>query len=156
MDSLIVAVFTFGFSIFYALSCIEIRTWPLMRRVDHPKVADADTRFVHAALKRLTPLLPPSNGLVIIAGTTLLVMQAIGDQWSLVTTVPLVGYWVSMLSIIIIGRNPAVVRDIRAHDSQGDITLVRLDVRRVSIQHHAALFTNLAVVIYQFVFFVFA
>lgn len=156
MDSLIVAVFTFGFSIFYALSCIEIRTWSLMRRVDHPRVSNQDARFVHASLKRLTPLLPPSNGLVIVVGTTLLVMQAISDGWSPVATIPLVGYWISMLSIIVIGRNPAVVRDIRAHDSDGDIGAVRLDVRRVSIQHHAALFTNLAVVIYQFVFFVFA
>lgn len=155
MDALIVGVFVFGFSIFYALSLIELKAWPLIFRNRGELVTDDNVRFIHASLKRLTPLLPPSNGLVILVGTTLLFMQATGESWSLAATALPVFYLSMMIGIIVIGKNPAVVFSIRSHDSSSDIADLRIDLRLVGIHHHIALFTNLTVVIAELAIFTF-
>lgn len=153
MSHWIVIIFTFGFSIFYALSMVEFKVWPLIRNRKTTRVDQADVRFVHRALKRLTSLLPPSNGLVILAGTTLLVMQANSMGWSLPSWGILVLYWLPMLYIILVRRNPEVVKFLREHVSEtAPLETIRSDVHRVGIDHHIALYTNLAVVAYQLLF----
>lgn len=155
MDALIVGTFVFGFSIFYALSLIEVKAWPLIFANRGEAVTDDHVRFIHAVLKRLTPLLPPSNGVVILFGTTLLFMQASTENWSLVATSLPVFYLSMMLGIIFIGKNPAVVFSIRSHDSNSDIADLRIDLRQVGIHHHIALFTNLTIVIAELAIFTF-
>ena len=77
MEYWIVAIFTFGFSIFYVLSLIEKSVWPIIFAGVQKEVDETDVRITDRTLKRLTPLLPPSNGVVILVGTTLLLRQAL-------------------------------------------------------------------------------
>ncbi|MCF8529087.1 MAG: hypothetical protein K9G13_04330 [Aquiluna sp.] len=149
MDALIAAIFTFGFSIFYGLSLIEKSVWPLIFRNKPDLVSDHNIVFTHTALKRLTPLLPPSNGVVILAGTSLLFWQAVNLDWSWQSTLLPVFYILMMAGIVLIGKNPAVVFSIRSHGPESPLPELRRDLRLVGIHHHIALFTNLAVVIFQ-------
>lgn len=148
MDSWIVATFTFGFSIFYGLSLIEKSVWPLIFGRGH-SVSDEDVRFTHQALKRLTPLLPPSNGVVIIVGLILLMRQAWELNWTAESLLLPFTYLCVMLGIVLVGKNPAVVFAIRDQDQDSPIEEVRRTIRLVGIHHHIALFTNLGVVLYQ-------
>lgn len=156
MSHWIVIIFTFGTSIFFALSMIERSTWALMRRPDSAKVSDGDVRFVHQSLKRLTSALPPANGLVILGGTTLLVIQAVDrgwDNWDFPSIFVIVLYWSFLLYIVLVRRNPEVVLNLRRHDSVAeDISLIRADVSRVQIDHHLGLIANLSVVAFQLSF----
>lgn len=149
MDALIAATFTWGFSIFYGLSLIEKSVWPLIFGSRNAAVSEENVRFTHKALKRLTPLLPPSNGIVILVGTTLLMRQAWDMNWSFESLVQPVVYITMMLGIVLVGRNPAIVFAIRAQDENSPLDEVRKSIRSVGQQHHIALFTNLAVVLYQ-------
>lgn len=70
-QSLIIAVFSFGTVIFYALSCIErpvINLWLNQCKV----IGNHDIiRFIHNELKKLIPLLPPSNDNIVNVKTGL-------------------------------------------------------------------------------------
>lgn len=149
MESWIVATFTFGFSIFYGLSLIEKSVWPLIFKSQEARVAEEDVRFTLKTLRRLTPLLPPSNGVVILAGMTLLTIQSANADWSLETLILPIAYLSMMLGIVLIGKNPSVVFAIRAHDENTPIEVVRQTMRKVGRHHHTALFTNLVIVFYQ-------
>lgn len=156
MDSLIAVVFTFGFSLFYGLSLIEKRVWPIIFRNDSSKVSDADIRFTHEALKRLTPLLPPSNGVVILAGLTLLLLQAAELDWAWTASSLPIFYFCMMAGIVIVGKNPAVVFSIRRHGQDSPTSDLIRNLRLVGIHHHIALATNLLVVILQLTTITFA
>lgn len=149
MESWIVATFTLGFSIFYGLSLIEKSVWPLIFKSADAPVAEDDIRFTLKALRRLTPLLPPSNGVVILAGMTLLTIQTANANWSLETLVLPIAYLSMMLGIVLIGKNPSVVFAIRSHNDSTPLDVVRKTIRKVGRHHHTALFTNLAIVLYQ-------
>jgi len=149
----IAMIFTLGVSIFYALSMIERKVWPLMLKPKSAKVAEAEIRFVHKVLKHLTSVLPLSNGLVILGGTTLLVIQSAQRNWDLVSLGALVLYWSILLFIVVVRRNPEVVIFLRSHDSERDpIDLIRSDVARVQIDHHLGLLANIAVLTDQLSF----
>ncbi len=149
MELWIVAIFTLGFSIFYSLSLIEKRVWPIIFKDVRASVSEADIRFTHEALKRLTPLLPPSNGVVILIGTTLLILQSAEQSWSLESLSIPVFYILMMAGIVLIGKNPSVVFAIRRLDQDSPIQAVTQTIRTVGIHHHIALVTNLAVVLLQ-------
>jgi hypothetical protein len=149
MESLIVATFTFGFSIFYALSLIEFRVWGLIFGSGKAAISEDELRFTHKSLKRMTPLLPPSNGLVILVGLFLLMRQASDLGWGFEAAVMPIFYLTMMLFIVLVLRNPAVVFTIRAQDETTELSEIRKAIRRVGRDHHIALFTNLSVVLYQ-------
>ncbi len=65
----------------YALSSIERPVLGLAGR-QPPRVAEPDVRFVHQTLRRLNPLLPPTNGVVIVVGNGLLIRRRVRDGWS--------------------------------------------------------------------------
>lgn len=149
MESWIVAIFTFGFSIFYVLSLIEKSVWPIIFAGVQKEVDETDVRITHRTLKRLTPLLPPSNGVVILVGTTLLLRQAWDLGWSWEATLLPIFYLTMMLGIVLVGKNPSVVFAIRAQDESSDLAEVKKTIRLVGIHHHTALATNLLVVLFQ-------
>lgn len=146
----IAMIFTLGVSIFYSLSMIERKVWPLMLKPKTDKVSEDNIRFVHKVLKHLTSVLPASNGLVILGGTTLLLIQSAQRSWDLVSLGALVLYWSILLFIVVVRRNPEVVIYLRSHDSELDpLDLIRSDVSRVQIDHHLGLLANVAVLTYQ-------
>ena len=151
-SSFAIAVFSFGAAIFYALSCVE---WSVLRlgfNAHSKSVKEEDVRFVHKALKRLTPLLPPSNGFVILFGTAALVYLGVLTQWSWLAVLPLAFYWLVTGYTITFGRIAAAVKDVRTTPSDGNITEVRRGVSRLIVNHHIGLIANLGTVLLTFLF----
>lgn len=150
LPAFIVGVFTLGASIFYCLDCIERSVLRLVFRKDVKAVKVSDIRFTHAALKRLTPLLPPSNGFVILFGTAALVSQGVLRNWDFLSILPLAVYIGLTLMIIIWGDINAAIKHVNSTSSDGDLVNVQQGVEKLVLLHHAALFTNLAVVLIEF------
>lgn len=148
--SFIIAVYSFGGAIFYALSCIERSVLKLGLDQQAKEVDDEDVRFVHAALKRLIPLLPPSNGFVILFGTAAMVYQGFARGWDRASVAVLAFYWALMGYLITFGKIGAAVADVRETSSDGDIQDVRRGVSSLIVRHHIGLVANLGTVILQF------
>lgn len=151
----IIATFTFGSAIFYCLSTIEFSVLKLAFSRGGNGVSEADIRFVHEALKRLTPLLPPSNGFVILFGTVALILQAVSHGWSWQSLVVIIFYWGIHAYIIFFGKIAVAVKNVRSTDSKkDDLRKVTGNVRHLVIQHHLGLLANFGVVILEFILFV--
>lgn len=149
MDAALLILFTFGVGIFVFLSMIESSVWKLIFRNDK-SVADFNVRFVHQALQRLTSKLPASNGLVILSGVTLMMIQANNGSWRGLPLLQICGYLIMLLVIVGVRRNPSTVRDIRAHSSSNErIEVLQRDIRNVGIDHHLGLLANLFALIIQ-------
>jgi hypothetical protein len=149
VDAALLILFTFGVGIFVFLSMIESSVWKLIFRNDK-SVADFNVRFVHQALQRLTSKLPASNGLVILSGVTLMMIQANNGSWRGLPLLQICGYLIMLLVIVGVRRNPSTVRDIRAHSSSNErIEVLQRDIRNVGIDHHLGLLANLFALIIQ-------
>jgi hypothetical protein len=149
VDAALLIIFTFGVGIFVFLSMIESSVWKLIFRNDK-SVADFNVRFVHEALQRLTSKLPASNGLVILSGVTLMMIQANNGSWRGLSLLQICGYLIMLLVIVGVRRNPSTVRDIRAHSSSNErIEVLQRDIRNVGIDHHLGLLVNLFALIIQ-------
>jgi|GEM_PF-3496338 len=151
IPSLIVAIFSFGVAIFYALSCIERSVLKLGLNQHSQEVDEKDIRFVHASLKRLIPLLPPSNGFVIVFGTAAMVYQGFTRNWDRGSIAVLAFYWSVMGYLISFGTIAAAVKDVRETSSDNRIEDVRRGVARLIVRHHIGLIANLGVVIFEFI-----
>jgi hypothetical protein len=147
-----IAIFSFGTAIFYALSRVEWSVLRLGLNRHSQAVKDEDVRFVHRALKRLTPLLPPSNGAVILLGTAALVYLAVVNSWSWLSILPLAFFWLVTGYLITFGRIAAAVKDLRNTSSEGAIKDVRRSVGRLVVRHHIGLVANLGTALLTFLF----
>lgn len=147
VSALATACFAFATGIFVALSFVEKPVWPLMLKPSNPKVKDEDSRLIHAALKRVIHLLPPTMIATMGGGTVLVVIQAwmLGFNWQATTTLVLLaltlGYAVSQLG----GRIQAV----ETVSSDGDIAAVRTGLGRLAALHHIGLAIALGMVVLQ-------
>jgi len=155
MEALIVSVFMLGTTIFYVLSCVENRVLKFAFDSTSNKVSEADIRFTHEALKRLAPLLPPSNGIVILVGMGGLIYQGIITNWVLSSIIIITLYILMNLYIIFIRRIAYWVNGLKSTSSNGDIKTVRANVKNLVIDHHLGLIANFLVVVLEFYFFVF-
>ena len=147
VSALATACFAFATGIFVALSFLEKPVWPLMFKSSNPKVKDEDSRLIHAALKRVIHLLPPTMIATMGSGTVLVMIQAwmLGFNWQATTTLVLLaltlGYAVSQLG----GRIQAVEKV----PSDGDIVIVRTGLGRLAALHHIGLAIALGMVVLQ-------
>jgi Zn-dependent protease len=65
----VLILFTFAATLFHVLVAIERSVWrAAFPRAVAAEVRETDLRFVHQSLKRLIPVLPPSNGVAVIGG----------------------------------------------------------------------------------------
>lgn len=143
MEPWLLIVFTFGVGIFVFLSMVEAPVWSLIFR-NNRDVAEGEIRFVHESLQRLTSKLPASNGLVILGGATLMILQGIDRSWDVLSTTQLAGYFTLLFIIVAIRRNPATVKSIRANNSKSaELYKLIEDIRNVGIDHHLGLLANL-------------
>lgn len=151
LTAFIAAVFTLGTAIFYVLSCVERRVLGLVFIRKNQKISEDDIRFTHESLKRLSPLLPPSNGFVILFGNLALILQGVIRSWDILSILILVIYWGIMLYIIIFKKIAEDVKNIKETPSNAAIAKVTENVSRLIVQHHLGLLANLLVVILEFV-----
>ena len=146
--ALIVLCYSFATGIFYVLSCLEKPVWSLMRNPDSEKAADRDARFVHEALQRLIPLLPPTMVTTVLTGLVLLVLQSSQrdfDQPSLV----ILGFFLIMASYLF-PRLRGRIRGVSEVPHDGDIAEVRSGTGRLAALHHTGLFTMVSLLVLQF------
>lgn len=147
---LILMLFTFGASIFYVLLCIEKRTWAIAfpAKLSRP-VPESEVRFVHQSLQRLIPLLPPSNGIVVVGGGGALLWQAIQRGWDWAAVLSF-GFWLGgLLYIIVIGRIAAAVKDVWTTASNGELHAVNRGVKNLIRQHFNGLLHAIGVILLQ-------
>ena len=152
LTAFITAVFTLGAAIFYVLSCVERSVLGLIFTKKNKRVLEDDIRFTHAALKRLSPLLPPSNGFVIFFGTLALIVQIIltdGHYFSIL--IPVV-YWGVMLYIIFVKKIVQDVKHIKETPNDAQLIKVTDNVKRLIVQHHLGLMANIMVVVLELLF----
>ena len=150
MEQLLVVTFTFGTAIFIFLSMLEIPVWKLVFTSARSGIEDSSVRFVHKNLKYMTSKLPPSNGMVILAGVTLMIWQSIALDWEVMPTAQLVTYVAGLFVIVVVLRNPRTVFSIRAHNSETDaIELLNTDLKNVGRDHHLGLLINLTALAMQ-------
>jgi len=151
ITAFVIASFTLGTAIFYILSCVERSVLGLVFKRSKTEVLEENIRFTHASLKRLSPLLPPSNGFVILFGNIAMIIQGFLRSWDILSILILVVYWVLMLYIIIFKKIAEDVKNIKETPNDASIHKVTENVRRLIVQHHLGLVANLAVVVIEFV-----
>ncbi|MEO7308903.1 MAG: hypothetical protein ABIX01_00785 [Chitinophagaceae bacterium] len=149
----ITATFAFGTAIFYCLYCVEKSVLKLVFNKGKIVVTEDNIRFTHKALKRLSPLLPPANGFVILFGISALIYQCNLQSWNFESlSIPLFYIGIT-LYIIFIGKIATAVKNLMTIKSDQELSLVTANVRHLITQHHIALFANLGVVILEFALF---
>lgn len=154
IQALIIAVFSFGSAIFYSLSCIERPVLGLWLKPNKSLENNDLIRFVHKELKKLIPLLPPSNGFVIFFGMLSMITQCILTDLSYFSIGIILFYTTSMLHIIFIGGINSAINEVKNIDSNGDITSVKSGLKRLIKLHHQGLFANAFTVILQFTYLI--
>jgi hypothetical protein len=147
--ALMVAIFSVGATVFDVLSCIGRSVLRLGLDRASPQVSDADARFVHTALKRLIPLLPPSNGFVILFGTAAMIYQAVLRGWDTASIVIIKFYWMWMLGIIAVGNVRGAVDTVRTTPSDGERAAVRRGVGWLAVLRYAGLIANPGAVVLE-------
>jgi hypothetical protein len=148
----ILLLFTFGTTIFYVLLAIERRVWAgslTFGTNDHG--SQDDVRFVHRVLKHLIPVLPPSNGVVVVGGLAAILWQCVLRGWDARSQI-ILGYYLALqLYIIFIGRIAAAVRDVWTTSSDGEAIAVRRGVWNLIRQHRNGLIHAAGLVILEIV-----
>ena len=146
--ALIVLCYSFATGIFYVLSCLEKPVWPLMRNPDSEKAADKDARFVHQALQRLIPLLPPTMVTTTLTGLVLLALQSVQRDFDRPSLIILV-FFLVMISYLF-SRLRGCIKGVSQVPHDGDIAGVRDGTGRLAALHHTGLFTMAGVLLLQF------
>lgn len=147
--ALIVVCYSFAVGIFFVLSCLEKPVWSLMRNADSVNVADEDARFVHKALQRLIPLLPPAMITTVLTGFALILLQSWLRDFDGASLV-LIGFFLVAGSYLF-PRLPGRISGVSRVPHDGDISGVRSGTGRLAALHHAGLFSMSCVLLLQII-----
>lgn len=150
VNLLATACFTFAAGIFTVLSLVEKPVWSLMRDPMSRRADDRMVRDIHAQLRRVIHLLPPTMMVTMGSGAVLLVLQAwlAGFGWFSLVILLHFGLCMSYMLSILGTRIHAV--DLTPSDSA--IGPVRTGLGQLAALHHVGLFTAASVAVLQVVF----
>jgi len=139
VPTLVVLFFAFATGFFMVLSYIEKPVWPLMFNTASADVGDQDVRLVHAELKRIIKLAPPTMMTVMGSGTLFTIIQAWqrNFDWATLTVLAFLILGMSYIIFNLGTRIKAVVNV----SSDGDISDVRQGLGRLAALHHIGLAT---------------
>jgi len=135
--TLMASLLGIGTGIFAVLSFIEKPVWRLMRTSRSPHVSDQEARAVHAILKRVIHLLPPTMFSAMSGVSVLMIVMLIQSGFSTPSLVLAIVFFVQL--ILIVSR---LAKDIRGVDdvrSDGDVALVRDGLGALALLHHRGL-----------------
>ncbi|MEE8601672.1 hypothetical protein [Euzebya tangerina] len=148
---LLSALLGLGTGIFVVLSLIEKPVWRLMWQPRSGRVSDDEARTVHAILKRVIHLLPPTMMTTMGAASLLMILLLVQTGVTL-ASVSLAALFFIQLALIV----ARLFRDIRGVDevpSDGEASEVRSGLGRLALLHHRGLLmtstTLLAVIALQ-------
>lgn len=126
-----------GTGIFATLSLIEKPIWPMLRTPLSLQVGDDEVRKVHAILKRLIHLLPPTM-MTTMGGVSLMMIILFMEQGASIRNMLVSLVFFSQL-ILIVARLFQDIRGVDMVDSDGDIGSVRNGLAALALLHHRGL-----------------
>lgn len=135
--TLIAGLLGLGTGVFVVLSLIEKPAWRLMWAPRSERVSDDEARTVHAILKRVIHLLPPTMMTTMTGVTILMVVLLVLSGFSPASLVLAVLFFAQLALIV-----SRLFRDIRGVDevaSQGDPGEVRDGLGALTLLHHRGL-----------------
>jgi len=127
----------FGTGIFTVLSLIEKPTYALMRNRGAASVSDDEARAVHAILKRVIHLLPPTMITTMTVVSVLIGVQLYRSDFATPATVVAVVFFVQLITVVI-PLFPAI-RGVDGVPSDGRIREVRDGLGTLARVHHQGL-----------------
>ena len=131
--------FAFAAGVFTVLSFIEKPVWSLMRDPSSDRASDHDTRLIHAELRRVIRLLPPTMKTTMSLASLLIVAQSWlrGFDWVSLTVL---GVFVALMAYLLFHLESRI-RAVADTPSEGEIGAVRTGVGELAALHHAGLAT---------------
>lgn len=126
-----------GTGIFATLSLIEKPVWALMRAPRTSRVSDAEVRAIHAILKRVIHLLPPTM-MVAMAGTSILMGVHLVQTGFAPGALGLAAVFFGQLALIV-ARLSRDIAGVAGADSNGAIGPVRDGLAALALLHHRGL-----------------
>jgi hypothetical protein len=126
-----------GTGIFATLSLIEKPIWPMLRAPRSLQVDDDEVRKVHAILKRLIHLLPPTM-MTTMGGVSLMMIILFMEQGASIRNMLVSLVFFSQL-ILIVARLFEDIRGVDMVNSDGDIGSVRNGLAALALLHHRGL-----------------
>jgi len=127
----------FGTGIFTVLSLIEKPTYRLMFNYGSAKVTDQEARTVHAILKRVIHMLPPTMITAMTGVSVLVALQAYQTGWEREPVIVAVVFFVQ-LAVVLSVLFPAI-KGVDSVPSDGDIVMVRSGLGTLARVHHQGL-----------------
>ncbi len=145
LPSLLAGLLGLGTGVFVVLSLIEKPVWRLMWTPRTGQVSDDEARTVHAILKRVIHLLPPT--MMSTMGTVSVLMVVLLWQTELsVAAVAVASLFFAQLALIV----ARLFKDIRGVDdvpSEGEVGAVRDGLGALALLHHRGLLMTLSTLI---------
>lgn len=145
VPSILAGLLGLGTGIFIVLSLIEKPVWRLMWAPRSPRVSDEDARTVHAILKRVIHLLPPT--MMTTMGTASILMFVMLAQSGLAAPAIVVASLFFIQLILIVLRLFKDIRSVDEVSSDGEVTAVRDGLGALTLLHHRGLLMTLSTLI---------
>lgn len=147
---LVVSLFSFATGFFLVLSYVEKPVWPLMFEAESDEVSDEDARLIHAELKRIIDLAPPTMATVVGSGTLLVFVQVWQHDFGWMAAS--IAVWLILSMGYVVSKLRARIDAVKSVPSNGDITSIRQGLGRLAALHHMGLLTSCGVLILQLLF----
>ncbi len=145
IPSLLAGLLGLGSGIFIVLSLIEKPVWRLMWAPRSAHVSDEEARKVHAVLKRVIHLLPPTMMTTMATTSILMILLLIQTGLSAAAWTAVGLFFVQL--ILIVAR---LFKDIRGVDqvpSDGEVGAVRDGLGALTLLHHRGLVMTLTTLV---------
>ena len=140
--ALALGCFMFSAGVFSTLSFIEKPVWSLMRDVRSPSASDADSRLVHAELRRVIDLLPPTMMVAQASAFGLVLLHAWVRGFDALSLLIVVVYLV-MQGWLVWRLKPVITAAKAVGSDVGEIGAVRATLRGLLVIHHGGLAMSL-------------
>ncbi len=145
VPALLAGLLGLGTGIFVVLSLIEKSVWRLMWAPRSTRVSDDDARNVHAILKRVIHLLPPT--MLTTMGTASILMIVLLWQTGLSGAAIAVASLFFVQLILIVARLARDIRGVDAVPSDGEMAAVRDGLGALTLLHHRGLLMTLSTLV---------
>ncbi|MFC7189617.1 hypothetical protein [Halocatena marina] len=148
LTSIVIAIsFSFATGFFTTLSYVEKPVWGLVFDSDNPRVTDENARLIHAELKRIINIAPPTMATVVSSGTVLVLYQMWQQNFG--ESALTVAVWLFLSMGYVISQLRARIAAVKSISSDGDIDDVREGLGGLVTIHHMGLIATSGVVILQ-------
>jgi len=146
MTNIACGLLGFGTGIFTVLSLIEKPVWRLMRDSRSERVSDADARAVHAILKRVIHMLPPTMMVTMGGVSVLIAVQLYFGPPRATAIVAAVFFSQLLLTLRVLFK---AIRGVDSVPSDGDIRQVRDGLGALERVHHQGLLMTASTLVAQ-------